>query len=66
MKKLLIYSHSNPKNFTRAVLDSIQNSLNEISENGTVIDLYMPIILTQSLQWMMIIEEEIFIRMNIL
>lgn len=40
MKKLLIYSHSNPKNFTRAVLDSIQNSLNEISENGTVIDLY--------------------------
>jgi|JI10StandDraft_1071094.scaffolds.fasta_scaffold1288507_1 NAD(P)H dehydrogenase (quinone) len=40
MKKLLIYSHSNPKSFTKAVLDSISNTLRGLSENVTVIDLY--------------------------
>jgi len=40
MKNLIIYSHSNPKSFTKAVFNSIQNALNEKSETLTVIDLY--------------------------
>ncbi|TGK50542.1 flavodoxin family protein [Leptospira kanakyensis] len=40
MKNLIIYSHSNPKSFTKAVLDSILNSLIEKSEIVSLIDLY--------------------------
>ena len=40
MNYLIIYCHSNPKSFTKAIFDAIQKSLIEKNESVTVIDLY--------------------------
>ncbi len=40
MNYLLIYSHSNPKSYTKAVLESILNSLNTRNVKVNVLDLY--------------------------
>ncbi|MBM9578604.1 NAD(P)H-dependent oxidoreductase [Leptospira sp. 201903070] len=40
MKFLLVYCHSNPKSFTKAILDAISETLESLNHSVKIIDLY--------------------------